>query len=183
MRHSTLASGERKPDARRTSAGLASPILHNPRKRECIRPQRKARSRDAIGEIRRDLPVPSYVLHSSPNRLHVPWRVTGFPREGVEGVAEAARPQAARLSGCAASDSTDGAGSRHAASGWRLGNQRFGSSPDATSPRYRQRWQGNAAMSTRSACGVKPPGTIQADEPHWNRTVRLHVGGASASHS
>ena len=54
-----------------------------------IRPQRKARTRDAIGEIRhvfldadrdgqgvlaaiaarRDLPPPSYVLHSSPNRL------------------------------------------------------------------------------------------------------------------
>ncbi len=69
-----------------------------------IRPQRKARTRDAIGEIRhvfldadrdgqevlaaisarRDLPVPSYVLHSSPNRLHVLWRVTGFTREGVE---------------------------------------------------------------------------------------------------
>lgn len=69
-----------------------------------IRPQRKARTRDAIGEIRhvfldadrdgqqvlaaisarRDLPVPSYVLHSSPNRLHVMWRVTGFTREGVE---------------------------------------------------------------------------------------------------
>jgi hypothetical protein len=69
-----------------------------------IRPQRKARTRDAIGEIRhvfldadrdgqqvltaigarRDLPVPSYVLHSSPNRLHVLWRVSGFTREGVE---------------------------------------------------------------------------------------------------
>ena len=69
-----------------------------------IRPQRKARTRDAIGEIRhvfldadrdgqevlatigarRDLPGPSYVLHSSPNRLHVLWRATGFTREGVE---------------------------------------------------------------------------------------------------
>ncbi len=69
-----------------------------------IRPQRKARTRDAIGDIRhvfldadrdgqgvlsaidarRDLPTPSYVLHSSPNRLHVLWRVTGFSREGVE---------------------------------------------------------------------------------------------------
>ena len=69
-----------------------------------IRPQRKARTRDAIGEIRhvfldadrdgqevlaaissrRDLPAPSYVLHSSPNRLHVLWRVSGFTREGVE---------------------------------------------------------------------------------------------------
>jgi hypothetical protein len=69
-----------------------------------IRPQRKARTRDAIGDIRhvfldadrdgqeilaaisarRDLPPPSYVLHSSPNRLHVLWRVTGFTRESVE---------------------------------------------------------------------------------------------------
>ena len=37
----------------------------------------------AIG-ARRDLPIPSYVLHSSPNRLHVLWRVSGFTREGVE---------------------------------------------------------------------------------------------------
>lgn len=69
-----------------------------------IRPQRKARTRDAIGEIRhvfldadrdgqqvltaigarRDLPAPSYVLHSSPNRLHVLWRVSGFTKESVE---------------------------------------------------------------------------------------------------
>jgi hypothetical protein len=69
-----------------------------------IRPQRKARTRDAIGEIRhvfldadrdgpgvlaaisarRDLPPPSYVLHSSSNRLHVLWRVSGFTKDGVE---------------------------------------------------------------------------------------------------
>ena len=69
-----------------------------------VRPQRKARTRDAIGDIRHvfldadrdgqqvlaaigarpDLPAPSYVLHSSPNRLHVLWRVTGFTREAVE---------------------------------------------------------------------------------------------------
>ena len=69
-----------------------------------IRPQRKARTRDAIGEIRHvfldadrdgpsvlarvsarpDLPPPSFVLHSSPNRLHVLWRVSGFLKEGVE---------------------------------------------------------------------------------------------------
>ena len=29
-------------------------------------------------ESRRDLPSPSYVLHSSPNRVHVFWRVSGF---------------------------------------------------------------------------------------------------------
>lgn len=69
-----------------------------------IRPQRRARTRDAIGEIRhvfldadkhgqdvlaaiaarRDLPPPSYVLHSSPNRLHVLWQVEGFTKESVE---------------------------------------------------------------------------------------------------
>lgn len=69
-----------------------------------IRPQRKARTRDAIGDIRhvfldadrdggrvlaaigarRDLPVPSYIVHSSPNRVHVLWRASGFTREGVE---------------------------------------------------------------------------------------------------
>jgi len=69
-----------------------------------IRPQRKARTRDAIGEIRhvfldadrdgpsvlaaiasrRDLPPPSFVIHTSPGRLHVLWRVSGFAKEGVE---------------------------------------------------------------------------------------------------
>lgn len=69
-----------------------------------IRPQRKARTRDAVGEIRHvfldadrdgpsmlarinarpDLPPPSFVIHSSPNRLHVLWRVSGFTKEGVE---------------------------------------------------------------------------------------------------
>ncbi|MGE3959886.1 MAG: DNA-primase RepB domain-containing protein [Vicinamibacterales bacterium] len=69
-----------------------------------IRPQRKTRTRDAIGEIRhvfldadrdgpavlatiaarRDLPPPSCVIHSSPNRLHVMWRATGFTKETVE---------------------------------------------------------------------------------------------------
>ena len=69
-----------------------------------IRPQRKARTRDAISEIRhvfldadrdgpavlatiaarRDLPPPSYVIHSSPNRLHVMWRASGFIKESVE---------------------------------------------------------------------------------------------------
>jgi hypothetical protein len=69
-----------------------------------IRPQRKARTRDAIGDIRHvfldadrdgpsvltriaarpDLPPPSFVIHSSPNRLHVLWRVVGFTKEGAE---------------------------------------------------------------------------------------------------
>ena len=34
--------------------------------------------------IRPDLPPPSYVLHSSPGRLHVFWRTRGFVRERVE---------------------------------------------------------------------------------------------------
>jgi hypothetical protein len=33
---------------------------------------------------RRDLPSPSYTIESSPNRLHVLWRVTGFTTDGVE---------------------------------------------------------------------------------------------------
>ena len=69
-----------------------------------IRPQRKARTRDAIGEVRhvfldadrdgpsvlaaiaarRDLPPPGSVIHTSPGRLHVLWRVSGFAKEGVE---------------------------------------------------------------------------------------------------
>jgi len=69
-----------------------------------IRPQRKARTRDAIGDIRhvfldadrdgpavlaaiqarRDLPPPSFVVHTSPNRLHVLWRAAGFAKEEVE---------------------------------------------------------------------------------------------------
>lgn len=69
-----------------------------------IRPQRKARTREAIGEIRhvfldadregpavlsaiaarQALPSPTCVIHTSPNRLHVLWRVTGFSKEDVE---------------------------------------------------------------------------------------------------
>ena len=65
---------------------------------------RRSRTRDAIGavrhvfldadhdglallsrlEARRDLPIPSYVLHSSPNHIHVFWRVTGFDIDSVE---------------------------------------------------------------------------------------------------
>jgi hypothetical protein len=65
---------------------------------------RRSRTRDAIGAIRhvfleadhdgpavlaraaerRDLPTPSYVLTSSPGRLHIFWRGTGFDILGVE---------------------------------------------------------------------------------------------------
>jgi hypothetical protein len=65
---------------------------------------RRSRTRDAIGavrhvfldadhdgatvlsrvETRRDLPSPSYVLHSSPNRMHVFWRVRDFDGDSVE---------------------------------------------------------------------------------------------------
>jgi hypothetical protein len=65
---------------------------------------RRSRTRDAIGAVRhvfldadcdgpavlsrvegrRDLPSPSYVLHSSPNRVHLFWRVTGFYHDSVE---------------------------------------------------------------------------------------------------
>lgn len=78
-----------------------------------IRPQRKARTRDAIGEIRhvfldadrdgpavlaaissrRDLPPPSSVVHTSPNRLHVLWRVSGFTMEEVEALQKQLAPE------------------------------------------------------------------------------------------
>lgn len=65
---------------------------------------RRSRTRDAVGAIRHvfleadedgpavleriaarpDLPEPSYVLHSSPNRVHVFWRVAGFDAARVE---------------------------------------------------------------------------------------------------
>jgi hypothetical protein len=65
---------------------------------------RRSRTRDAIGavrhvfldadregsavlacvEARTDLPNPSYILHSSPNHVHVFWRVVGFSCEAVE---------------------------------------------------------------------------------------------------
>jgi hypothetical protein len=65
---------------------------------------RRSRTRDAIGSVRhifldadddgsavlsciesrRDLPRPSYVLHSSPNHLHIFWRVEGFAHASVE---------------------------------------------------------------------------------------------------
>jgi hypothetical protein len=35
-------------------------------------------------DARRDLPSPNYVLHSSPNRVHLFWRVTDFDCESVE---------------------------------------------------------------------------------------------------
>jgi hypothetical protein len=69
-----------------------------------VAPGRRSRTRDAIGAIRHvfldadhdgsavlsrlatrsDLPNPSYVLHSSPNHVHVFWRVTGFDNDLVE---------------------------------------------------------------------------------------------------
>jgi hypothetical protein len=65
---------------------------------------RRSRTRDAIGAVRhvfldadhdgsavlsrvaarQDLPSPSYVLHSSPNRVHVLWRVRDFDCDSVE---------------------------------------------------------------------------------------------------
>ena len=65
---------------------------------------RRSRTRDAIGAIRHvfldadhdglavlarvaarsDLPEPSYVVHSSPNRVHLLWRVAGFEPAQVE---------------------------------------------------------------------------------------------------
>lgn len=69
-----------------------------------IRPGVRARTKDAIGAVRHlfleadddgaavltalagcdDIPSPSYVLESSPNRVHLFWRVAGFTTEAVE---------------------------------------------------------------------------------------------------
>jgi RepB DNA-primase N-terminal domain len=69
-----------------------------------IAPWKRTRTRDSVGAVRHvfleadhdgpvvlarigarsDLPEPSYVLHSSPNRVHIFWRVTGFEAEQVE---------------------------------------------------------------------------------------------------
>jgi hypothetical protein len=65
---------------------------------------RRSRTRSAIGAVRHvfldadndasavlshvdaraDLPNPSYILHSSPNHVHILWRVTGFDHPSVE---------------------------------------------------------------------------------------------------
>jgi DNA primase RepB-like protein len=69
-----------------------------------IAPGRRSRIKEAISAVRHvfleadhdgeqvlamiaardDLPPPSYVLHSSPNRVHVFWRATGFTIEQIE---------------------------------------------------------------------------------------------------
>lgn len=69
-----------------------------------VRPGVRARTKDAIGIVRHlfldadhdgaavltelaacdDIPSPSYVLESSPNRVHVFWRVAGFTTETIE---------------------------------------------------------------------------------------------------
>jgi hypothetical protein len=69
-----------------------------------VRPGRRSRTRESVRAIRhvfldadhdgpevlraiaahRDLRPPSYVLHTSPNRVHVFWRVAGFTIEGEE---------------------------------------------------------------------------------------------------
>jgi hypothetical protein len=69
-----------------------------------IAPWKRTRTRDAVGVVRHvfleadrdgpavlarigarsDLPEPSYVLHSSPSRVHVFWRVVGFELDYVE---------------------------------------------------------------------------------------------------
>jgi hypothetical protein len=69
-----------------------------------LAPHQRSRRRDAVRNVRHvfleadhdgggvlariaarpDLPSPSYVLHSSPGRVHVFWRVSGFTAEHVE---------------------------------------------------------------------------------------------------
>lgn len=69
-----------------------------------ITPSRRSRTRDAIATVRhifldadrdgaavlscverrKDLPSPSYVLHTSPNHVHIFWRAAGFDHASVE---------------------------------------------------------------------------------------------------
>ena len=69
-----------------------------------VRPNGRSRAREAIAAVRhvfleadhegqqflaslarrQDLPPPSYILHTSRNRVHVFWRVTGFDIAQVE---------------------------------------------------------------------------------------------------
>lgn len=69
-----------------------------------ITPGRRSRRRDAIGAVRHifvdadddgggvltrlkhrsDVPSPNYILHSSPNHVHIFWRVAGFDRHSAE---------------------------------------------------------------------------------------------------
>jgi len=83
----------------RNAAGLNIYVSVN-----AVNPHRRSRSRDAIAAVRHvfleadhdgpqvlatlaarpDLPPPSYLLHSSRNRVHVFWRVTGFDIARVE---------------------------------------------------------------------------------------------------
>jgi hypothetical protein len=69
-----------------------------------LAPWNRKRTRESVGAVRHvfleadydgpivlariaarsDLPDPSYILHSSPNRVHVFWRVTGFSATQVE---------------------------------------------------------------------------------------------------
>jgi hypothetical protein len=66
------------------------------RRREAVRDVRHVfveADRNACGVLARiasrpDLPVPSYVLHSSPDRVHVLWRVTGFGVPPLEALQE-----------------------------------------------------------------------------------------------
>src|SRR5207244_2100341 len=74
---------------------------------------RRSRTRDAVGAVRhvfleadhdgravleaiaarKDLPPPSYVLHSSPNRVHVFWRPSGFTVDEVESLQKLRRTE------------------------------------------------------------------------------------------
>jgi DNA primase RepB-like protein len=71
---------------------------------DAVTPQKRSRTREAVSQIRHvfvevdhdgrgvlaainarsDLPPPSYVVHSSPNRVHVFWRATGFTKSAAE---------------------------------------------------------------------------------------------------
>jgi hypothetical protein len=104
------ARGKEGPVAAlRASSGLGLPLqFHIMYCMYCgvnaIAPWNRKRTRESIGAVRHvfleadndgpvvlariaarsDLPDPSYVLHSSPNRVHVFWRVVGFSPTHVE---------------------------------------------------------------------------------------------------
>lgn len=53
-----------------------------------IRSGVRARTKNAIGDVRLEscdgIPRPSYPLESSPNRVHIFWRVAGFATKAIE---------------------------------------------------------------------------------------------------
>ena len=100
---STMAAGDELPEVQRLRqrerdrlrSSLADARRHRRRSTRLPRRRRRRclRSSSRV-EARRDLPTPSYVLHTSPNHMHLFWRVTGFDQRRRRTAAEAARTRA-----------------------------------------------------------------------------------------